>query len=59
MASKGEIEYWIRILKLPKSRYVKLCYNMLLYYDKLGYCNWVTLVRTNLYRSSGTTTYRK
>ena len=49
MASKRVIKYWIRILKLPKSRFVKLCYNMLLHYDKLGYSNWVTLVRTNLY----------
>ena len=49
MSSKKVIKYWIRITKLPHNRYVKLCYNMLMYYDNIGYTNWVTSVRLNLY----------
>ena len=34
---------------MPERRYVKLSYDMLVYYDRLGYKNWVTDVRLNLY----------
>ena len=43
------LSYWIRILSLPETRYIKLCYNMLKYYDSIGHVNWVTDVRTVLY----------
>ena len=49
MLSTKVNKYWIRITKLPHNRYVKLCYNMLIYYDNIGYTNWVTFVRLNLY----------
>lgn len=38
--------YWLRILTCCNDRYVKLCF------DRLGYVNWVTLVRQNLYENS-------
>lgn len=49
LAMKRCISYWLRILKLPEDRYVKLCYNMLMLYDENGYENWATYIRTNLY----------
>ena len=48
-ASKRCIKFWFRIRKLPMNRYTRLCYDMLKLYDTLGYTNWVTSVRTNLY----------
>ena len=45
------IKYWIRILKMPDSRLVKTCYNMLKYYDELGNKNWVTEIKTLLQRN--------
>ena len=51
MSSKRVIKYWLRILKLPQCRLVKLSYNMLLHFDNLGYINWVTYIRTHLYRN--------
>ena len=48
MSSKRCIKYWLCILKMPRTRYVKLCYEMLLHLDNLGYSNWVTAVRLNL-----------
>ena len=49
--SKKCLKFWIRILNMSENRFVKKCYNMLLYYDQLGYSNWVTEVRSNLYRN--------
>ena len=43
------ISYWLRILKLQERRYVKLCYNMLKYFDSIGHNNWVTDIRNTLY----------
>ena len=48
-ASKRCIKYWLRLLCLPRNRYIRLCYEMLVYYDNLGYENWVTDVKRNLY----------
>ena len=50
-AAKRCIKYWLKVLNSGENRYIKLCYNMLLYYDRLGYRNWVTEVRNNLYRN--------
>ena len=50
-AEKGCVKFWLRILRLPDDRYVKLCYNMLKLYDNNGHVNWVTKVRTNLYEN--------
>ena len=47
-AFKRCVRYWLRIIALPDTRYVKMCYNMLKFYDELGYKNWVTSLRTNL-----------
>ena len=43
------LSYWLRLLKLPDTRYVKLCYNMLKYYDSIGHKNWVSDVKHVLY----------
>ena len=51
IASKRCIKYWLRILVMPDYRYVKKCYNMLLYYDSIGYQNWATKIRNNLYKN--------
>lgn len=48
-SSKRCIKYWVRLLNLPRHRYPRLCYEMLMYYDNLGYNNWVSDVRDNLY----------
>ena len=48
-AAKRCIKYWIRLLQMPNYRYLKMCYDMMLYYDNLGYKNWVTQVRINLF----------
>ena len=41
-SAKRCIKYWVRLLCMPNDRYPRLTYNMLMYYDSLGYCNWVT-----------------
>ena len=43
-AYKRCMRYWLRILCMPEHRYVKLSYDMLVYYDRLGYKNWVNNV---------------
>ena len=48
-AMKRCMKFWLRILKLREDRYVKLCYNMLVFYDNHGYVNWATYIRKNLY----------
>jgi hypothetical protein len=50
-AHKRCIKYWLRLLQMPKSRYIRLCYDMLMYYDSQGHENWVTEVRNELYRN--------
>ena len=47
--AKRCIKYWLRIVKLPSDRYVRLCYEMLKYFDEMGHVNWVTYLRTNLF----------
>ena len=39
------IKYWLKILKMPKSRFVRKCYDMMLDDDSLGFTNWVTGIR--------------
>ena len=48
-AYKRCMRYWLRILSVPGHRYVRLSYDMLVYYDRLRYKNWMTDVRLNLY----------
>ena len=48
---KSCLSYWIRILKLPDTRYAKCCYKMLKHYDAIGYSNWVTDIRCLLYKN--------
>jgi len=48
-SAKRCINYWLRILKLPRYRYVRLCYEMLLHYDSIGHTNWVTYLRQHLF----------
>ena len=43
------LKFWLRILKLPEYRLVKLSYEMLKHYDSVGHTNWVTYLRRNLY----------
>ena len=38
-ASKRCIKFWIRLINLPRDRYTRLCYEMLMYYDTIGYNN--------------------
>ena len=51
LAAKRCLKYWIRLLKMPGHRYGKLCYDMLVHYDNLGYNNWVSDVRVHLYQN--------
>ena len=41
-AAKRCIKYWLKIIRLPRYRYVRLCYEMLVHYDNTGHINWVT-----------------
>ena len=36
---------------MPNDKYVRLCYDMLKHYDRLGYKKWVTDLRHNLYNN--------
>lgn len=36
---------------LPDTRYAKCCYKMLKHYDAIGYSNWVTDIRSLLYKN--------
>ena len=48
-AHKRCIKYWLRLLQLPRERYSRLSYEMLLYYHNTGHDNWVTDIKNNLY----------
>lgn len=48
-SAKRCIKYWIRLLTLPRNRYIKLCYEMLMCNDNLSHTNWVTDVQWYLY----------
>ena len=43
------MSYWLRIISMHNNRHVRLCYEMLRFYDNLGFYNWVSDVRTCLY----------
>ena len=47
-SSKRCIKYWLQLLDLPRNRYPRLCYEMLMYFDNLGFNNWANDVRLNL-----------
>jgi len=47
---KRGIKYWLKITRLPDTRYVKKCYNMMLMDDAQGFVNWVTSIRLCLQR---------
>ena len=49
--ARRNIKFWLRILSLPNDRYLKLCFNMLFYYDNIGCINWVTHIRKHLYEN--------
>ena len=51
-SARRSIKFWLRILSLPNDRYLKLCYNMLFYYDNIGCTNWVTHIRKHVYENS-------
>ena len=50
-SARRSIKFWLRILSLPNDRYLKLCYNMLFYYDNIGCTNWVTNIITHLFEN--------
>ena len=50
-ASKRCIKYWLKLLECKDDRFIKLSYDMLKMYDDLGYVNWVTEIRLNLYKN--------
>jgi len=39
----------VSVISMHNNRHVKLCYEMLRFYDNLGFCNWVSDVRKCLY----------
>ena len=44
------IKYWLKLLRMPDSRYPKACYTMLFNLDQQGRTTWATHVRLLLYR---------
>ena len=42
---KQVIKYWLKVLRMSNDRHVKKCYDMLLYFDTLGYNNWASVVK--------------
>ena len=51
LAAKRCLKYWLRLLKMSGHRYVKICYDMLVHYDNIGYNNWVSDIRVHLYQN--------
>jgi hypothetical protein len=49
LTSRRCIKFWLRLLNMPSCRYVRKCYDMLLYYDSIGYNNWASKVKLHLY----------
>lgn len=47
-SAKRAIKYWMKILRMPSHRYVRKCYQMLFYFDSVGYSNWATNVKNML-----------
>ena len=50
-SAKRCIKYWIKILSMPDTRYVKKCYSMLKLLDDYGQTNWATNVKQLLFSS--------
>ena len=48
-STKTCIKYWMKILNMPDSPYVKKCYLLLKVLDEYGQINWVTKVRQLLF----------
>ena len=48
-AAKRCIKYWLPLTKMPYTRYARLCYYMLVCYDRSCCHNWATDFRVNLY----------
>ncbi|MEW8548219.1 MAG: reverse transcriptase family protein [Candidatus Thiodiazotropha sp.] len=48
-SNKRCIKYWLKILNMPDTRYVKKCYTMLKVLDEYGQNNWVSQVRQLLF----------
>ena len=44
------IKYWLKILKMPESRYTKCCYAMVKRMDERGKKTWATCVKEMLYK---------
>ena len=51
-AARRCVKYWLRIMSMDDSRYVRKCYNMLKVLDDYGKTNWVSNVRL-LLQSNG------
>ena len=47
---RRSLKYWLKIIKMQNSRYIKKCYNMMLIDDSQGFTNWVTNIRLLLER---------
>ncbi len=45
------IKYWLRLLNMPAHRFPKKCYNMMIVYDNNGKTNWVTNIKTLLFKT--------
>ena len=45
-----ELKYWIRLISLPKSCYLRIVYNSLASLDFIGETNWCSHIRSLLFR---------
>ena len=46
------LKYWIRLISLPKSCYLRIVYNSLAYLDFIGETNWCSHIRSLLFRTN-------
>ena len=44
------IKYWLKLLRMPNTRYPKACYSMLHSLDQQGRTTWVTSIKNLLYK---------
>ena len=50
-STRRAIKYWLKILKMSQTRFVRRCYDMMLNDDINGHKNWVTSVKVCLQRN--------
>ena len=51
LASLKSVKYWLRLMKLPNTRYAKMAYQMMVNMDERGHETWVTRLKILLFEN--------